>query len=149
MTKNSFSLIVLLLFYFPAIAGDDWALFQSSDPSCKSPPSGFEIKGDFDGNGKTDVARLQANRQQKKRRLAIWMNGEAKPIVLDEKAERYAGNYLNLKSPGTVEPYVDSADKTPVKIEFEALSSGSCEASEVIYYWDKKTKKFKEVWTGD
>ncbi len=111
----------ILFFCFTAVAIEKWTLFHYNDLDCKSPPSGYEIKGDFDGNGKPDIAKLQANKKIKKRRLAVWMNGQSKPIILDIKPEDKAGNCLNLMQPGTVEPFIDSKDKTPVKVEYEYL----------------------------
>lgn len=128
---------------------DKWVLFKSSDELCKSPPNGWEVSADFDGNGKQDVARLEDNEQQKKRRLAVWLNENATPVVLEEQGLRYAGNYLTVKTPGTVNPFIDSSDKTPVKIEYDSIVTGSCESSEMIYYYDKVSRKFKQVWTGD
>jgi hypothetical protein len=132
-----------------AMPQDKWVIFKFAGDMCKSPPNGWEIHGDFDGNGKKDIARLEDNAQQKKRRLAVWLNGAGTPVVLEENILRSASDYLSVKAPGVFEPFIDSTDKTPVKVEFEAIATGTCESSEVIYYWDKATKKFKQVWTGD
>lgn len=99
---------------------NEWILYKSEDSMCKSPSSGFEIRGDFDGNGEIDIAKLQINLQKKK---------------------QDSSDFLELRSPGEIEPFVDSDDTTPIQVENSSVAYGTCEASEVVYYWDKKNKK--------
>jgi hypothetical protein len=143
----------ILLSGLSAYAADDWKLFVPSKSSaCKGEGKGFEIKKDFDGNGKQDVARLEDNSKTRHRRIAVWMNGATAPTILDDRPYETASDYLTIQDPTTVIPYEesDSAKKpTPVKIAHPSIAFGSCESSGAVYYFDDKTKAFKLVWISD
>ena len=128
--------IVLITLAGAAPAATPWVNYHANvaDPGCPSPVDGFEVEGDFDGNGKVDVARLQENTEDQSRRLAVWMNGAAEPTILDQKPKRYAANFLKLRPSATGRP---------------SLAYGSCEVSERIYSWDQTRRKFKSIQTSD
>lgn len=124
---------------------DEWTLYTpSSESVCKSTGKGFEIRADFDGNKKGDIARLQINKKTKGHRVAVWMNGEAKPLILDEGD----GDFLMLEPPGEIDAF-DGLEGFTYKIKLPSIGYGTCEVSKEIFQWDGDSKKFKATWVRD
>ena len=128
---------MLLVLFFSLLAhADDWRPLPANPRlPCKGKANGKElvVLADLDNNGTPDLARLQENKKTHRVRLAVWMNGSEKPVVLDDKEALKAGNFLRLQVPATRQ----AADtKKPVKVKFASLSYGACGVNEWVFQWD-------------
>jgi hypothetical protein len=105
-------------------------------PPCFQPgqETGIVTRGDFDGNGKPDTAKLEQNPTRTKQRLVVYFDDKPTPFVIEEKSPLYSGDYLKTAK-GKNGP--------------DRISYGSCRASEVLLTWDPKAKKFTENWLSD
>lgn len=132
-------MLLLLLFSVFAYA-DDWRAFPANPRlPCKGRVSGKElvVLADFDNNGTPDLARVQENKKTHRVRLAVWMNGENTPVVLDDKEALKAGNFLRLQVPATREALGAGGKKTSFKIKSASLSYGACGVNEWVFQWDE------------
>lgn len=97
--------------------------------------TGIKIKGDFNGDSKEDIAKLEEDHIKKMRRLAIYFNGQNKPFVAEEGLRGY-------KASNTFIRLIKSKPK-------DMIGFGTCEASEKIMIWNSKNKKFDSKWVSD
>jgi hypothetical protein len=109
-------------------------------------PLALSTRGDFDGDGRRDVAKLTANGSSY--RLVAQLSSEPREIVISEGNDSRYGDFLGTVPPGTYTPSRACEDHPkPVVVKHEAISYGSSEASESVIYWTGK--KFEWVCIGD
>ena len=148
--------MLLLLFLSTIAHADDWRPLPANVRlPCKGKSSGKElvVLADLDNNGIPDLARLQENKKNHRIRLAVWMNGEKNPVVLDDREALQAGNFLRLELPGTRQilgqalvPVVPAKgarkgkaaplQSGELKVKFASLSYGACGVNEWVFQWD-------------
>ncbi len=142
-----FLTLFLSIHTFAGASKDEWVL---ANPKLNSecPPTGVaEIHADFDGDGKADVARLQVNKKTKRQRLAIWLNDAAQPLVVYE-GEDGNGDIAKVL-PGKYKS-LDGLEQSDLHVNLPSINfAPDCGAYNVVYQWDKKTKKFLKSETGD
>jgi hypothetical protein len=111
---------------------------------------------DFNGNGYLDFALLLKNSKKKDDKIifAIFLQINCRQFNLEFNLEidsDYVDNYILPIKPGTI---LTESEALPgpgkkVKLKYAAIKLIYFETSSVVYYWDDKTKKFKEIWTSD
>ncbi len=126
----------------------------------KSPTRFLKVKGDFDGDGKSDVAEILINPSSSQFALFVKLSwtGEwqlvGKPY--DEKSlDRFGIDYVK---PGKYETacgkgYGDYAcahgEPESLKLSTAAIDIFYTESSDSIVYWDAAIKAFREVLISD
>ncbi len=123
------------------------------------------IEADFNGDGLRDYAvLLKGSVKQKKewhgRELQLMevklvafvqeaARGRFRSIVLDSFEEYYPlGVDIDIQPKGWIrEP--PSIGHKAVELKNPGILQYFCEKSASVFYWDKKTNKFKRLWVGD
>ena len=130
---------------------NSWKTVTADEGGKDCPPDNgktYELRADFDGNGRPDVARLQINPRTRHRRLAVWLNGAEKPQILVDDSEDFAGSFMTLVSKGTKQVSIEDG-QTAVTLKTPGIGYGGCQSSESVYYCDAKSKTFKNIWISD
>ena len=126
----------------------------------KSPARFFRVDGDFDGDGKTDVAELLINPAEKK--FAIFVNlasnqtwqmlGEPGDLgVLDRFAIDLVkpGKYETACGKGYDDSFCAHGEPDYLVLRHPAIDFIYTESADSIHYWDDKTKSFHEIAMSD
>lgn len=122
-----------------------WKLVEG-DPVCKSHAV---VKGDLDGNGKTDYAVMFKTRKDGYITAFLANGATYKPVAVHQG---YVGDggFLVLAKKG--EPYAEiiseDGERGPTrKLKTDALASGGCESSETLYIY--ANGKFSQIATSE
>ena len=162
---KTFNFVILFLFLsgeFSVLANgindDGWELFRpSQDSGCdrKETGHGVEIQGDFNGDKKKDVAKIQINKKMKKARLVVWLGGQHTPIVIKEWDDLEEDNFVALIEPTIHKTWCgktgecNPGESKSVELKNQSIAFGTCEASQADYHWNSNAKKFDEDWVSD
>lgn len=133
--------------------GNDWR---------DNAPDGFLIaRGDFNGDGIEDEARLLLSKKGNKMGLFAFLSQEAKSfriILLDEKDD---AEYIEVFGVTTVSPGLyktacgkgywecNEAETPEIFIKYDAIDYFKIESANCYFYWDSQTKSFKIIWISD
>ncbi len=126
----------------------------------KSPTKFFRVEGDFDGDGKSDIAELLVNSTEKKFALFVKLASTAKWQKLGDAGDlgsldRFG---IDLVKPGKYETacgkgYDDSfcahGEPDYLVLSHPAIDFIYTESADSIFYWDEKTKTFREIAMSD
>jgi hypothetical protein len=126
----------------------------------KSSTRFFRVEGDFDGDGKPDVAELLINDSTKKFALFVRLASEPTWQRVSEQMDvasldRFA---IDLVKPGRYETacgkgYDDSfcahGEPDYLVLSHPAIDFIYTESADNIFYWDEKTKSFREIAMSD
>jgi hypothetical protein len=126
----------------------------------KSQTRFFVVRGDFDGDGKPDLAELLVNPTSKKFALFVKLFSVGKWQQLGESydlgsLQRFG---INLVKPGKYETacgkgYDDSfcahGEPDYLTLGHPAIDFIYTESSDSIFYWDTKTRRFREIAMSD
>jgi hypothetical protein len=142
-------------------SNEEWTLFKppTARPSCYPtdiPGRGVEARGDFNGDGRPDVARIEVSLKNQRGRLAVWLNGdEAPPLVLREWKDVREENFVGPVEPSTQQTWCGKTgqcgpgDVPTIVLKRTSIAFGACQSSEEIFYWVFEQQQFKEVWISD
>ena len=108
-------------------------------------PVSLSTKGDFDGDGRPDTAKLTAS--GKSYRLVAQLSSQPREVVIEEGNDGHYGDYLETVPPRTYTPNAACGDTRPVTVKHDSISYGTSESSETIIFWTGK--KFEQVCLGD
>jgi len=107
----------------------------------------FYLRGDFNGDGKIDVAILVRDKKSGKTGVAILHKGQDKAFILG--AGNHIGNggddwkWMDVWSVYEIGPVGMSADETePPKLKGEALLVEKSESASGLVYWDGQEYKW-------
>lgn len=122
-----------------------WKLVEG-DPVCHSRSV---VKGDLDGNGKTDYTVMFKTKKDGYI-IAFLANGASYKPVIAHQGYVSDGGFLVLAKKG--EPYAEiiseDGERGPTrKLKTDALASGGCESSETLYIYTNG--KFSQVATSE
>lgn len=107
----------------------------------------YSTTGDFDGDGKRDVATYVVL-PGTHTRISARLSSQPEEVVIEETDGRHYGDYFETIPPRTYQPNgACKVDLKPLVVKHDAISYGSSEASETIIYWTGK--KFEQVCMGD
>ena len=123
---------------------DDWAYY--GDPDRLAP---YYCSGDFLGSGKTDHALIILRNRQPGYKVVVLTHlpdGEVQPIELFESDESFQNMYVRTIKPGR---YQTIDQPKVLRLRRDGINSGMFESSDSVYYWDKRKKKFVQVWMSD
>lgn len=126
----------------------------------KSPTRFFRVEGDFDGDGKADVAELLINPVEKKFALFVTLASTQHWQMLGEPfdladLDRFA---IDLVKPGKYETacgkgYDDSfcahGEPDYLDLSHPAIDFIYTESADSIFYWHKKSASFREIAMSD
>ena len=88
----------------------------------------YSTAGDFDGDGKRDVATYVVE-PGKRTRLSARLSSQPAEVVIEETNGRYYGDYLKTVPAGTYTPSRACEDQPkPVVVKHDAISIGLSEA---------------------
>jgi hypothetical protein len=136
------------------------AVEKSSTWRRKSPTRFFHVEGDFDGDGKSDVAELLINPKQKQFCVFVKLASFPTWQMLGDPGDlgsldRFA---IDLVKPGKYETacgkgYDDSfcahGEPDYLVLSRPAIDFIYTESADSIFYWDHKTKAFREIAMSD
>lgn len=126
----------------------------------KSPTRFFRVDGDFDGDGKTDVAELLINPGEKKFAIFVKLVSTQKWQMLGEPGDlgvldRFAidfvkpGKYETACGKGYDDSFCPHAEPDYLVLSHPAIDFIYTESADSIFYWDRKTKAFREIAMSD
>jgi hypothetical protein len=115
-------------------------------------------KGDFDGDKKTDTAKILSKEGGKGIGVWMWLTTQKVPILADT-AEHEDGKHdmgIGTVNTGTFDTacgkgYWDcKTDEEPkVTLKNSAVDFFTCESANQYLYWSEKDKKIKTIWISD
>jgi hypothetical protein len=134
---------------------------ETSDEWRKKSPDRFvAVKGDFDGDGKPDIAELLVNPSAKQFALFVSLSSNRNWQLLAKSDAM--GNFdrfgIDYVKPGKYETacgkgYGDYAcahgEPDLLELKRPAIDFIYTESSDTIYYWDQKSKSFQAVLMSD
>jgi hypothetical protein len=125
----------------------------------KSPTRFVIVKGDFDGDGKADVAELLVGRSARQCALFVWLSSErnnSPELIWQTDKGGLINIGIRLIHPGKYETLCSSDPteceaQTPTNINLKnyGIEFFSHGATRSFAYWDGATKKFRWVPIGD
>jgi hypothetical protein len=125
----------------------------------KSPTRFLKVEGDFNGDGKSDVAQILVDPSKNKFGLFVKFGGAGQWQLVFDYDLAFLGRYgIDFVKPGKYETacgkgYGDwaCAHKEPdwLQLSNPGIDLFYTESSESIYFWDQPSKKFREVVMSD
>jgi len=126
----------------------------------KSPTRFFTVRGDFDGDGKPDIAELLVNPSRSQFALFVKLASADTWQLLDKPYDlKSLGRFgIEVVKPGKYETacgkgYGDwaCANGEPdwLRLAHPGIDFFYTESSDSIYYWDTQSKKFRQVVMSD
>jgi hypothetical protein len=133
---------------------------KSSSWRKKSPTRFFLVEGDFDGDGKQDVAELLINPSTKKFAAFVRLASTQKWQMLGEPVDlglldRFAidfvkpGKYETACGKGYDDSFCAHGEPDYLILSHPAIDFIYTESADSIFYWDEKTKAFREIAMSD
>jgi hypothetical protein len=133
---------------------------SSGDWRQKSRTRFLAVKGDFDGDGKADIAELLVN--PSKKQFALFVNlastdkwqllGEPEDVKwLDGMGIRLVkpGRYKTACGKGYGEEFCAHGEPNFLKLSTPAINMFKEESADVIFYWNRSKKKFVNIQMSD
>lgn len=138
---------------------------ELSEPEREKSPSGFSIAiGDFDGDGREDLARLLVRKDGT--REGLWVHRGKRWELLDayetapKSVDPALAMYVATRSPGVIAyacfddsdaPCDFGAESTRPKLELDepSISYYRFASAESLFFWSRKHRKFLRVWLSD
>ncbi len=126
----------------------------------QSPTRFFRVEGDFDGDGRTDVAELLVNSSEKKFALFVKLASTQKWQMLGEAGDlgnldRFAidlvkrGRYKTACGKGYDDSFCAHGEPDYLVLSHPAIDFIYTESADSIFYWDQKTKAFRKIAMSD
>jgi hypothetical protein len=126
----------------------------------KSPTRFLRVKGDFDNDGKSDIAEILVNPSSNQFALFVKLSSAGKWQLVGQPYDVKSLDRLGIDyvKPGKYETacgkgYGDYAcahgEPESLKLSTPAIDMFYTESSDSIVYWDSATKAFREVLVGD
>ena len=126
----------------------------------KSPTQFFRVEGDFDGDGKPDVAELLINPTEKKCAIVVKLASAQTWQLLGAPADlgvldRFAidlvkpGKYETACGKGYDESFGAHGEPDYLVLRNPAIDFIYTESSDSIFYWDTKKNVFREIAMSD
>jgi hypothetical protein len=125
----------------------------------KSPTQFLKVKGDFDGDGRVDVAQILVDPSAGKFGLFVKLGGADQWQLLRDFDLTFLGRYgIDYVKPGKYETacgegYGDwaCAHKEPdwLQLSHPGIDLFYTESSDSIHFWDQPSKKFREIVMSD
>jgi hypothetical protein len=136
-----------------------WKLPKPVKTACNSKKNSLlETKGDFDGDGKDDIAKLLAKEKGKGRGVWVWLSSQKKTVIAAE-IDSLDGKHdlgVTLAKPGKHQTacgkgyWECSPKETPVlNLKNFAIDFFTCESANRFLSWNKELQRFDENWMSD
>ena len=144
----------------PTVAHAGWTDFhRKKGIGCDDSHGVFHLdaRGDFNGDSKMDRAVIQYDSARIRSRLVVFLDEKnAKlPIILREWNGSPDNEYVETTPPAKEETWCGKTDECApgdpkvITYKYESIAFGSCESSRIVYYWDPKSHRFKNVGISD
>jgi hypothetical protein len=126
----------------------------------ESPSKFLTVRGDFDGDGQADLAELLVDTSGKHYGLFVRLPSSSSnwQKISDGDATHLSEYGINSVSPGSYETacgkgYGDYAcahgEPDFLKLSTDAIDFFYHESSDIIFYWDRRMKKFRKIQMSD
>jgi hypothetical protein len=119
------------------------------------------VKGDFNGDGVMDEAKILINNRTNRLGLFVCLSyneQKQKNILLDENNDLQAIEYMGIDyiAPGNYKTACGKGywgcvnGETPeVEIKYSAINYFKTESANSFFYWEDSTREFKRIWISD
>jgi hypothetical protein len=159
--------VLVLLLSSPAFAQElpaGWRRANAAEraPSWRreSPTRFFRVDGDFDGDGRTDIAELLINPTEKKFAIFVKLTSTERWQMLEHPGEigdlyRFAidlvkpGKYGTACGKGYDDSFCAPGEPDYLVLRHAAIDFVYTESTDTLYYWDDKTKSFHDIAMSD
>lgn len=135
------------------IKGDDWRN--------KDRRKYLEVKGDFNGDGVHDIAKIFLKNDGSELGLFVFIAQKDltfKTYLLTTMNDPAAIHVMGIKkvSPGKYKTACGKGywacgkdEKPEIRIKNDSIDFFTSESANSYFYWDKKTEAFKNIWISD
>lgn len=135
-----------------------WATPKAIKKSICSAKERFVGRGDFDGDGKEDVAMMLINDDRNRLGVFIWLATKKAPLqvgTFDQEDGKHEMG-IGVVPPGAYDTacgkgYWECKSGEPAKLTVKknALDVFTCERNSAYVWWNEKKKKFETVAMSD
>ena len=126
----------------------------------KSQTRFFVVRGDFDGDGQPDLAELLVNPTSQKFALFVKLYSTGKWQQLGDPYDLGAlqrfgidlvkpGKYETACGKGYDESFCAHGEPDYLLLSHPAIDFIYTESADIVFYWDEKTKAFREIAMSD
>jgi hypothetical protein len=126
----------------------------------KSPTRFFLVEGDFDGDGKSDIAEILVNPTEKKFALFVRLASTPKWQMLGEAGglgllDRFGidlvkpGKYQTACGKGYDDSFCAHGEPDYLTLSHPAIDFIYTESADSIFYWERNTKLFRQIQMSD
>lgn len=126
----------------------------------KSPNRFFRVEGDFDGDGKSDIAELLVNPKEKKFAIFVRLASAQTWQMLGEPGDlgdldRFAidfvkpGRYETACGKGYDDSFCAHGEPDYLVLKNPAIDFIYTESADSIFYWDTRKNAFREIAMSD
>jgi hypothetical protein len=124
--------------------------------SMKSTHEGLELQGDFDADGKKDIAQILKNKNSLLYGVWVTLSSQSEPVLAKNLGKELSGTAIRLVKPG-IYPTACGKGFWPCKedeIEKVHLKNATidvvhCQSADFLLIWRPKLKKFFQMWMSD
>ena len=118
----------------------------------------FVAKGDFDGDGKTDTAKLLAKSDGTGIGVWVWLSTQKDAIFAGGSDQKDGHHSMGIETvkPGTYDTACGKGhwpckgdEKPKIVLTDPAINFFTCESAARYLYWSPTDKKIKETWISD
>jgi hypothetical protein len=111
-------------------------------------PYTLSTRGDFDGDGRADMATYVVEPGRRTRMTAL-LSSQPAEVVIEETDGRHYGDFFETLPPGSYTPLKEGPNHHPVPVQLhtDVIAFGSEEASAAVIYWTGA--KFEWIWMTD
>jgi hypothetical protein len=126
------------------------------------PNRNAKVAGDFDGDGKTDIAIFLVNNDLKKYGIYVWWESDKSvspvPVIIEDDPSFLEVMGIALQRPAKLKTACGKGywkcdkkenEKPEIELKSDAIDYFKVESASSIFYWDDSSNRFQRIWISD